>query len=835
MFQHYLLMAARGFERHKLYSFINVAGLSVALTCTILILLFVRDQLSWDDWISGTAHLYRLEETAHLPGGRVIKSAECPFPVLTAVGREIPGVKAVTHVLPEAMTITAGARQFHETVTVVDPDFLQVIRLPLMEGDPARVLAQPESVVLSRSEARKYFGDSDPIGKSLRVSGLFPDECKPGDAACYSRSDTLTVTGVLRDLPHNTQLVADFVVPNTSGADELSQVDKERDWTATDGDYGYVELDAGAAPRDVLAALNPIIDRSFDPRRFGVNLRGSQTMHFDLTPFREVHLTSDQYGGMTPGGSRTTVAGFAAIAILIVLVACCNLMNLATARATLRAKEIGLRKIAGATRQHIMIQFLVEAVVTALVALAIALALAEILLPAYGRLLGSPLAFHYLVDWKLLIAVIAAAIVVGLLSGLYPAAVLSAFRPASTLNASVSAQTGSGWLRSALVVGQFAVSIGLGIAVIVVFREIDFVRTMDWGFRRDGVIVLPNISQIPPTARQALARILRNGPGITGAALSNAVPFAVWHLPNYSVGRAGMPGLVTTSIVNIAPEFPALYGLKLRAGRLLSTAHGGDTQPASGIPNVLINAQAASQFGYTPREAIGKLLLVPGPGSVPPLRLNVVGVLGDAKIGGFRDTVEPAILIADPEGRVFPSDRALYLSVGVRSDRTGEAISFVDRTWRTFAPGKASQRYFLDGAFAELFAADEQQGVMFSVFVGIAIIIASLGLFGLAVFTTERRTKEVGVRKIAGARVANIVRLLLWRISVPVLIANVVAWPVAYHYLQQWLDGYAYRITLSPFYFLIAGAGALLMAWGTVFAHTLRLARSNPVHALRYE
>ena len=487
MLRHYLMMAARSVARHKLYSFISVVGLTVALASAILILLFVRDQLSYDGWIPDTASLYRLEVTFHPPGLRPVQLALCPFAVLTAAGDRIAAVKAVTHVVPEKMTVTAGARQFLETVTVVDPNFFQVIRLPLIAGNPARALEQPESIVLSQSEARKYFGDENPVGKVLSVSGVFPGACKASDSACFSAVHTLTVTGVLRDLPHDTQLVADFVVPNTSRADELPQAYKygAAAWTGTGGDYGYIELRNGVPPATVLAALRPILDQSVDvARNFGANLTGSQLEHYRLTPFRDVHLTSDRYLGMKPGGSWTTIYGFAAVAFLIVLVACCNFMNLATARATLRAREVALRKVAGAKRRQLITQFLGETVLTALVSLAIALSVAEVLLPVYDRFLGEPIAFHYLGSWQALGGVAAGVIGVGVLSGLYPALVLSAFRPGSALKSGASGQSGSALLRSILVVCQFAVSIGLGIAAIVVFRQISFARALNLGYDR---------------------------------------------------------------------------------------------------------------------------------------------------------------------------------------------------------------------------------------------------------------------------------------------------------------------------------------------------------------
>ena len=824
MLKHYLRMALRGFVRRKLYSFINVAGLAVALACAILILLFVRDQLSYDGWIPGTENLYRLELTVHPPGGDPIRLAECPFPVLTAVGEQIPQVRAVTHVLPEKMSVTVGKRQFLETATVVDPNFLQVIELPLLEGNPARVLAQPDSVVLSESMARKYFGNTDPVGKVLKVSGVMPDECKSGDAGCYFAEHDLIVTGVLKDLPHDTQLIANIVVPNTSAADELSQSDKAGDWMSTDADYGYVELARGAEPSAVIQAIKPILDHAVDLRKHGLNMDAGDFEKFHLTPFRSAHLTSDQYGGMTDAGSRTTVYGFAIVAALIVLVACCNFMNLATAQASLRVREIGLRKVVGAKRAQLVVQFLGESVLMVLVALVIALSLVEMVLPAYGRFLREPLGLHYPGDGRLLAGLVGAAIAIGLVSGVYPALVLSGLRPIATLRDGASTAKGAGWLRSALVIGQFAVSIGLGIAAIVIFRQISFARALDLGFDRSNVIVVPSVANIPLAARDRLTRVLRTGPGITGAALSDAVPFDLFAMTGSSVRLDGRGEIAEVSFVEMSPDFPSVYGMRLLAGRLLSEAHGNDMSADWADKSVLINAATARRFGISVREAVGRTLQLVG----RPAPLRIVGVLNDAMRQTLSEPVKPMIYLVDPS-------RYWLLSVKVRSTQLPEALSFLDRAWRSYAPGIAMSRYFVSDRFNDLFRADERQGTMFAVFVGIALLIACLGLFGLAVFTAERRTKEVGIRKVSGARAADIVRLMLWRISIPVLAANLIAWPAAYYYLRHWLEGYAERISLNPLYFLASGAAALLIAWATVYANTWMLARTSPVHALRYE
>jgi putative ABC transport system permease protein len=830
LFRHYFITALRNLAKHKLYSFINIAGLSVGIACAIFIVLFLRDEVSYDRWIPDSGNLYRVELTARMLGRPPWHLTTAPFPLLRTMQDQIPEVKATTHLVPEPMTAAVGDRQFSESVAVVDPNFFQVIKLPLVEGDPAGVFAQPESIVLSQSAARKYFGDIDPLGKTVTVtgSGIL---CDRNDAACLTAAHPLTVTGVLRDLPNNTHLVADLVMPNSSQADGLRPAYREQAWQSTDGGYEYIALTPGADPDSVLVKVKPIIDQFIDPENKG----GSDSDQIRLTQFWNVHLTSDNYGGMKPPGSWTTVYGFAIIALLIVVVACFNFMNLATARATLRAQEISLRKVVGATRPQLIIQFLGEALLTAVISLVVALALVEILLPVYDSFLNRPIAFSYVTDRLFIGAIVAGAIIAGLLSGAYPALVLSSFRPAGVLKTSTSTQTGSGVMRTALVVFQFAVSIALGIGAIVVFGQIRFAHNIDLGFDRDGIVILRGMTKLTATASESLAHALRSNPEIVDTALSNAVPFNLFNVDNVQLQTEGQSDFFTAHMVNISPEFPSLYGMRLLAGRLLSTAHGEDVFssypffPPDSAPdpdagrNVIINNDAARRLGYTAKEAVGQTIVSRRGGHV-----KIVGVLGDSKIDGLRESVSPAVYADYPL-------RNTLLSIRISNSHVPATLSYIDKTWRSFAPSSAIQRYFLSDTFDNLFQSDERQGAMFAIFVGIAILISCLGLFGLAAFTAERRTKEIGIRKVFGARTQDVVRLLLWQFSIPVLIANVIAWPIAYYYLHRWLESYAYRISLNPLYFLTAGAIALAIAWATIFTHALRIARASPIFALRYE
>jgi putative ABC transport system permease protein len=826
MFRNYLATALRNIIRHKLYSFLNIGGLAVGLACVIFIILFIRDELSFDKWIPGTENLYRIEMAIQLPGRDPLTSSTVPFPMPAEMRNEIPEVTGMTRIYNNyAMTLMVGDRQFRQPIDSVDPNFFSVIKLPLIKGDPERVFADPQSLVLSESAARKYFGDADPIGKIISTSA----NCEVADTACMGRMVSLKVTGVVRDIPYNSQLTGDVFLPNTSIADRNDQSFKHN-WHNESG-HGYLRLLPGTDPRTVITKMAPLLDRAVTGElgAAGNPLKGSQAYLIHLTPFADVHLNSQRWGGnMTPPGSWTTLYGVAIVGVLILLVACFNFMNLATARALLRAREIALRKTHGAHRGQLVVQFLGEAVLMALLSLVLALALVEILQPSFRRFLQHPVGMNYANDWPLLLVIVGLTIVAGLISGSYPALVLSGFRPATALRTNSSGQTGSGRLRASLVVLQFAVSIALGIAATVVFSQINFARNIDLGFRKDNVLVVDGVGRLPIDGQNSFIQRLRSDPDIVDMAMIGAIPFdsSRW---SGTMQLAGHPEFVDLNNRVVGTDAVQLLGMKLVAGRLLSDKRARDQVdtnnfdgPTNEGHNILIDEAGAATLGLTAQQALGQTIID------GKAHLQIVGVLADAKFDGARQPTRPSIYFYDPKYRGFALIR-------IRPDAVPQTVAFVDRAWHDFAPTIAVHRYFLDDNFGKLYQVDERQGEMFGVFVAVAILIACLGLFGLAAFTAGRRTREIGVRKVFGARTRDLVFLLLWQFSIPVLIANAIAWPVAWYYLHSWLQGFAYHISLSPLYFVGAGTVAMLIAWATVFVHARRVANANPMHALRYE
>jgi len=818
----YLVIALRNIVRHKLYSFINIAGLAVGLVSVIFIILFVRDELSWDKWLAGSDNLYRVDVVAQLPGTPRDHIALAPFPLPALMKDHLPEVTAMTRLWPTRMTAQVGDRQFLEQIDEADANFFTVIGLPLVAGDPGQVLQRPESIVLSQSLARKYFGLADPVGRTVTVNRA---SCGVGKANCPDALVSLRVTGVMRDLPHNTQFRIDAVIPNTSPADRISEADRTR-WFHFNG-YGFVRLAPGSDPAAVQAKLRGIMDRVVDfSIDTGMHQPASQVMQVELVRFRDVHMnTSNAMGNRVPPGSWTTVYGLGLIGLLILLAACFNFTNLATARAMMRAREIGLRKCVGASRYQVAIQFLGESVLMAAVALVFALAMVEILLPAYDAFLQRPIGLHYLQDWPLLLVIVLVATGAGLVSGIYPALVLSGFRPVTALRSNQSGQAGSGGLRGALVLLQFTISIALAIVTLVVFAQVDFARNQALGFRRDSILVV-SAGRMTASARESFMAQLRAHPGVAAVASSGDTPFSS-SLRVEGVQVPGRPAPQTIEMLQITPEFIDLYGMKLAAGRLLSDKRGEDTvidrpdAPNDGH-NILINQAAARYLGFTVQGAVGQTIR-DGKNS-----LHIVGVLSNVQFKGARKSVQPSMFFNDREN-------SGAVSVRLTGQNIPGVVAFVDRTWHRMVPSAAVSRSFLDDSFDGLYRADVQQGQLFATFVAVAIAISALGLFGLAAFTAERRTKEIGIRKVFGARTRDVTLLLLWQFSLPVLLANLIAWPLAWYYLQGWLQGFAYRITLNPLYFAAAGLAALLIAWITVLSHALRIARANPIHALRYE
>ncbi|MCC6917819.1 MAG: ABC transporter permease [Alphaproteobacteria bacterium] len=832
MLQNYVTVALRNLAKHKLYSFINIAGLAVALASALLIMLFVRDELSFDKQMPDHERLYRAEATFAPPGRDPLRMGSTMFPLAGVLKSEIAGVEDATRIGQQSSAVKYGDKLFFEEVHPADPNFFQLLRFPLLKGDPATVLARPNTLVISERIAKKYFGDEDPVGKTVTLDEKFP----------------LEVTGVMADVPANSHLDIDILLPIGSDADRYyahggADNPGAQSWTSINHNT-YFRVAPGTSIAAVEAQFPAMVRRHVDPAAIGLPT-GSDAwdlLKISAMPYGRIHFSPNGALAVAsrPPGDWATVYGFTMIAALILLIAAINFMNLATARATQRAREVAMRKVVGARRRQLVIQFLGESVLIALCALVLALALVELLLPAFASFVDRPITLSYLGDWDVMLGIVLAAVVTGLLGGLYPALILSGFRPATVLKSNRSGQGGSGGLRAALVIVQFAISIGLGIVASVVYGQTLYARSYDLGLHKENRLILTGIGrdQVTPlldTMRTQLLAI----PGVTGVAGSDIEPFS-GNENNTIMRQPEHPdeAILVRQLV-VEPEFFDAYGMKIVAGRPLSRERGEDRSPAAKFGDdepdnlsIVINEAAARRLGYTPAEAIGKVLredISVGTNEGERLRTRViVGVVQDAHFDSLRQPVFPTRYIYNPH---FLN----HYVVATDGRDTPAVVEQVRQVWDRLVPALPARLGFVDQNYDALYAQDALRGQMFGLFSGLAVLIACLGLFGLAAFTAERRTKEIGVRKVFGANVGNIVALLLWQFSKPVLIANLIAWPVAWYYLTGWLDGFAYRIDLSPLYFIAAGLGALVIAWLTVTMHSLRVARAKPVLALRYE
>ena len=817
MFCNYLTVALRNIVQHKLYSFINIAGLAVGLAAVILIGLFVQQELSFDTWLPGSERIYRIALLIHLPGQPERDAGAASAPLGPTAIEEIPGIQEQARFHSRGAAIAVGDKHYAAWINEVDSNFFTMIRLPFIAGNPAKALTRPDGVVLTQTAAIRYFGTDQAMGRTL----------------LFDQKTPRVVTGILRDLPYNTQFGNDVFVlyprplPKTAATPTNSDPDR---WLTMDVS-SYVRLAPGIDPQTVAGQIPGVFQRHLSPTFLSelasvMHATAGNVIKAKLVPLQDVHLTPYTQGSIKPPSSRTLVFGFAAIAALVLLVAGVNFTNLATARASLRAREVALRKVMGASERQLVMQFAIEAVLTALLALMIAFAASEMLLPVYSGFLGHTITLDYLHNWPFVAAMTAIAGLTGLIGGIYPAFILSSFRPARVLHSAAAGSGSTGVMRTMLVIFQFAVSIGLAIAAAVVFTQIRYANRLDLGFDRDNIVTIAmSPGDLSQKALEGMRAEISALPGVAGVAVSDKVPGSGNSPEN--VARIVATG-ATIPVMNysVSPDFAAVYGVKLEAGRFLSRDHSTDLHHGTGPQggrNVVIDDRAAHAFGFTPESAIGKSFdLIGG-------RVTIVGVVHNVLFAGAQAVqVSPTVFYTDPD---LYSD----MSVRVKAGQIPETLAAIDRVWRRNVPARPLNSRFVEQSLDQLYVDVERQGALLSIFVGLAVFIACLGLFGLAAFTAGRRTKEIGIRKVFGAHTKDVVFLLIWQFSIPVIIANLIAWPVAWYYLQTWLEGFAYRVSLNPLYFLGAGIAALLIAWATIAGHAIAVARANPIKALRHE
>ena len=836
MWHNYLIVALRALTKNKTYAFINIFGLALGLAACLMILLYVRYEQSYDHWLPNADNLYQVHSTYTDPEtGEKGGFHMSPIPVGITLKKDFPQIEKFAYAFSgQAVAFRNGEVTSTEDVLYTDGNLLDVIQLPLLKGERNRALSQAGSVVLTESEARKQFGNSDPIGRTLTL---------------VSRGEHIDhqVTGLMPDLPKNSHIRAKMIVRFDPARMYADQPNYQTEWGNTNG-WNYVSLRPGTRIEDIHAQMPAWERRNIPTQTFGgESVNAGEDQDWKLVNVRDVHLAEVQNGAMSPGNDRRTILTFTIVALLILGMACVNFTNLATARATQRAREVGLRKVVGATRRQLIVQFLSESVLLVSIAMLVALALTELLLPALSAFLDADLRLDYFGESGVLLPILATIAVAGLIGGLYPAFYLSRFQPARVLKANKStAETpGAGYLRSALVVAQFAVSIGLIICTAIVYSQTMYARTSDPGYKREGVLQIAGIGRKQlKDLGETLVRQVERVEGVTAAARTS-IGVSTPSNMNRQVYVPGRTEGVSIGNYPIDEGFFEAMGIKRIAGRLLDRDRPlDDTDVPDMAPladkqalaarggNVVVNELAARRLGFNnPANAVGATVRAaiffdaPEAGLIP---VTIVGVVKDTRFRSVRQPIDPIMYR-------LSSDYLSHLVVRYNSTQPNAVRDRIGEIWKRLASDVPFEAEFSEDIVAELYEAEEARAQTFGGFALLAMVVACLGLFGLAAFTAERRTKEIGIRKVLGARSRDVVRLLAWQFSKPVLIANLIAWPIAWWVMREWLNTFDSRIPLEPAPFLVAGLLALAIAVGTIAGHALKVARTNPIHALRYE
>ena len=812
MLQNYIAVALRNLARNRLYSGISILALAVGLCGAMLAGVTLRNELTYERFIPGYEHTYLAAAVAVPTGHPPLINLTSPSFVAALLKLNFPQISAVTRIVPAEVRLQHEQTTAKETVYWADPNAFDLLRLPAFAGDLQKALQRPDGIVLTRRVAEKYFGRDDPIGQSI----LLDD------------THAMTVTGVLDDLPINgTMLETGLFASGLAAYSGLSKCDRDAPEIASRGAVllcgrTYVRLGPEATVDRLQRAIDSFLPRAY-PRFPGM------TMSVRLIRIDRVHL----FEGLNPGmQARLAVVG--AVALAILFTACVVFVNLSTARSVRRSLEVGVRKVCGASRADLIRQFLGESLIYVALAACVGLALADLALPYVNAFLDSNGHLDFSHDLTLVATTAAGILVVGVLAGAYPAFVVSAFRPSTVLKGSVLGPGGD-LARKSLVVLQFAVLIGLLIAAIVIYRQRIYATHDALRVDTDQMLILRS------PCRSALLNELRALPGVRGAycsaeALLDRAAFSNFRLQD------GSALAVDTTLVDFGVF--GLYGIKPLAGKL-PTDDQNNLGPVQNAAQVVINEAAARRFGFkTPAAAIGQPLpLADGPEQLAALTRasteaeaanQIVAVVPDFAFDAGLHEIRPALYVGStPDAR----SRYRLISVKLTAREIPETLEAIDRISADSATGAElpPERFFLNQYIQNLYLVVLREAQALGAFAAVAIVLACLGLVGLSAATAESRTREIGIRKAMGAGSSDILRMLLWQFSKPILWANLVAWPVSALLLNRWLEGFADHIDLSPLTFVAAGALALIIAVATVASHATLVARARPVEALRYE
>ncbi|MFC2134351.1 ABC transporter permease [Bacteroidota bacterium] len=807
MIKNFIKIALRNLLKHKFYSLLNVAGLAVGMAVCLLIILFVQDELSYDTYHENSDRIYRVVNKGSL-GGQNFDFTYCPAPLGPTFVEDYPEVETATRLRYTGnFMIKYGDKNLKEEKFVFsDTEIFDVFSFNLIKGNPKTALAEPHTLVITEKIARKYFGIENPIGKTVIVDNETP----------------YIITGVFEEMPSNTHFNYELLASASSLEDSRSTMWLNQNWQT------YILLREGAAPVQLESKFPGFLDKYFGPQLqqfMGINMTQFREQGNDyimyLQPVTDIHLYSDLSGELGVNSDIKYVYIFSAIAIFILLIACVNFMNLSTARSAGRAKEVGIRKVLGSFKKQLVYQFLTESIILSITALLLAILVAYLTLPYFNNLAGKEMVLSVFGNPWIFLAILLITSFVGLLAGSYPAFFISAFQPVDVLKGKIKSGAKSGLLRSALVVFQFSASIFLIIGTTVVFNQLNFIQQKKLGFNKEHVILI-NDAWLIGDQTFSFRDELKNNSNVINATASGFLPVPSNTSSSIIFPDANMNSEYATSIQNWRVDFNYVetLGLEIVKGRDFSNEFATDSMA------VIINEAAVKQFNLGD-DPIGKILARPSNEEGELDNYTLIGVVKDFHFQSLRQNIAPVAL--------FPGNSTSIVSVRFKSADIAQMIEFIEQKWNEFAPGQPFDYTFLDEEFNNMYKAEQSLGNIFTIFAGLAIFVGCLGLLGLAAFTAEQRTKEIGVRKVLGATVPGVVVLLSKEFGKLIIISFVIAVPLAYYAMTTWLEDFAYRTDIGIYTFIFAGLLAFVIALATVSYHAIKVALANPVNSLRYE
>lgn len=801
MIKNYLKVAMRKIQRQKGYALINILGLAIGMAATMLILLWVTDERSYDRFHTHADRIYRTAQIFHY-GDWHLEQANTPAVLASTILDECPEAEMTTRlkINRDASLVKVDGKHFDQAgIGVADASFFQMFSFPLIHGDPATVLSEPSAVVLSASTARKYFGTVEAVGRTVNIY----------------ESD-YRVSGVFEDMPPNAHFHAALLRSFVS-----FESYRTPNW-GSNPFKTYVLLRDGARPEALQANLDEVVKRHmFDsPEKHAEASEHGNYTRFQMQALTDIHLNSHLLWEFEANGNATYVRFFTMIAMFTLLIATINYMNLATARSAGRAREVGIRKTMGSTRGALVRQFLSEAVLMALIALALSLVFCLLLMPSFRQLVGKPwLALPFIQHPLLLFPLIALVCAIGGAAGLYPSIFLSAFKPSSVLAGSVARGLKSGRLRSGLVVFQFTLSIILLVSTVVVQQQMGFIQSMALGYNPEQVLVIKSFGELAGN-EQLMREHLMRIPDVVGVSASSSVPGS--EFTNIGMRLEGSNSGHGRNLYLADEAFADVMGLDMAEGRYFSTSQSTDANA------VIINESMVKELGE--EELLGKRMMIWSGSALGRQPFHIIGIVKDFHYESLHETVKPLVIIKQ-YGRVDWEES--YLSVRVRTDDMQKSVAQIRQTWMSVLPEVPFENSFLDEIYSKQYQNEIQTGHVFSMFTAFTLFVACLGLLGLASFAAEQRTKEIGIRKVLGASVQRLVLLLSSEFGKWVVLANVLAWPVAWWMMNRWLEQFAFKMEMGIGPFLLAAVMILGVTFVTVGFHGLRSARANPVKSLR--